>query len=254
MAILLVSSPVHAYSQFSLSTGFDYSTGKYGNVDSTEILYIPVTGEYKADRLTLALTVPYISITGPGGVVRDLGRMISANSSGMGGSGGGGAATSTNSGLGDVITAAGYEFYSGDYLSLSIVGKVKFGTADENKGLGTGENDYSAQIDGMYMLRNEDLLLATAGYKVVGAPPGISTNKVLFGSLGYDHKLSGTANAGVMFNAAQSATEFSSDQRDITLYASKKLSSSLRVQVNFLKGYSDGSPDYGYGARITGIF
>ena len=32
-------------------------------------------------------------------------------------------------------------------LLIDLTGKVKFGTADENKGLGTGENDYAVQAD-----------------------------------------------------------------------------------------------------------
>lgn len=30
--------------EVTVSTGFDYSSGKYGGSQSTEILYIPVTG------------------------------------------------------------------------------------------------------------------------------------------------------------------------------------------------------------------
>jgi len=35
---------------------------------------------------------------------------------------------------------------SGD-LAMDLTGKIKFGTADEDKGLGTGEQDYSLQAD-----------------------------------------------------------------------------------------------------------
>jgi len=253
---LVISTPVLAYDQFSLSAGFDYTTGKYGNAESTEILYIPVTGTYESGKLTLKLTVPYIRVSGPGGVVPGFGRMdtssMGTGSVGMGG--GGGSTTSTNSGLGDVVTSAGYEIYSTKALALDVVGKIKFGTADADKGLGTGQNDYSAQVDGYYTLHQETTLFATVGYKVVGEPSWVTTNNVVYGVLGLDQKLSSVTNAGVMLNVVQSATAASSNQQDVTVYASQKLSDSLKIQAHFLKGFSDGSPDYGFGAMIISYF
>src|SRR6266436_7323305 len=58
---------------FSLTTGVDYSTGKYGGTASTDILYVPLTAAYEMDKWLFKLTVPYIMVTGPGDVVRDIG-------------------------------------------------------------------------------------------------------------------------------------------------------------------------------------
>lgn len=256
LLLLAIAGRVLAADGFSLSTGVDYSTGKYGNAVSTDILYVPVIGKYTADRLSLMLTLPYISITGPGGVIQGYGRMVSpAGGTGFGRSArGGGLATSTNSGLGDVVTSAGYLVYAADALSLDVVGKIKFGTADENKGLGTGQNDYSAQVDGSFRLHDRTSLFATAGYKVVGAPVGIATNNVAFGTLGVNQQLREGANAGAMVDAAQSAFVTGGAQRDVTVYASQELSRSTSVQASLLKGFADGSPDYGGRIMITGSF
>ncbi len=256
LVLLTIAGRALADDGFSLSTGLDYSTGKYGNAVSTDILYVPVIGKYAADRLSLMLTIPYISITGPGGVIQGYGRMVSpAGGTGFGRSArGGGLATSTNSGLGDVIASAGYVVYAADALSLDVVGKIKFGTADANKGLGTGENDYSAQVDGSFRLLGQTSLFATAGYKVVGAPVGIATNNVAFGTLGVNQQLSDDTNAGAMVNAAQSAFVTGGAQRDVTVYASQNLSRSTSVQASLLKGFADGSPDYGGRVMITGMF
>ena len=260
LALLAISASALANDQFSLTTGFDDSTGKYGNATSTNILYVPVTGQYETDNLTLKLTVPYISVSGPGGVIQGMGRVVSPAAP-VGGSprfgrpaGRGGVATTTNSGLGDVVASAGYTVYSANTLSIDFVGKVKFGTADANKGLGTGKNDYSAQIDGYYMFRKATTLFATAGYKVVGAPTGITVNNVPYGMLGANQKLSAATNVGVMLNYVQSATAAAANQEDVTVYASRKLSKNLKLMVNLLKGVSNGSPDYGGGVMITGAF
>ncbi len=268
LAALAVSAPAMADSQFSLATGFDYSTGKYGNATSTDILYVPVTAQYETDDLTLKLTVPYISVTGPGGVIRGFGRIVSPTGTNGGapafGRPGRGGMTTTvatttttttsNSGLGDVVASAGYTVYSANALTLDVVGKIKFGTADANKGLGTGENDYSMQVDGYYTLAQKTTLFATAGYKIVGAPVGVTVNNVPYGMLGASQKVSDATSVGAMLSVVKSPTSVTSDQRDVTVYGVKKLSKQLKIQVSLLKGFANGSPDYGGGAIITGYF
>jgi hypothetical protein len=245
LPLLAISASALADGQFSLTTGFDYSSGKYGNAASTDILYIPVTGKYEFDKLTVKLTVPYISISGPGGVVQGLGRFGPTTTR---------TTKITNSGLGDVTASADYNVYAVDALAVDVVGKIKFGTADVNKGLGTGKNDYSAQLDGYYTLVKETSLFATAGYKVVGVPAGVTVNNVPYGTIGVDQKLSDVTNVGVMVNVVKSAAAGGSNQQDVTVYASQKLSDSLKIQADVLKGLSNGSPDFGGGIMITGTF
>jgi hypothetical protein len=245
LALLAISVPAVADDQFSLGTGFDYSSGKYGNATSTDMLYIPVTGKYESDKLTLKLTVPYISVSGPGGVIHGLGMMGPSPSPNT--------PKKTNSGLGDITTSAGYNVYSGDSLSFDVVGNIKFGTADVKKGLGTGQNDYSAQLDGYYTL-DKTTLFATAGYKVYGSPAGVTLKKVPYGTIGASQKLSSATSAGVMLDMAKSASFTGSDQREATIYISQKITPNTKVQANLLKGFANGSPDFGGGIMITGYF
>lgn len=240
----LFAIPVSAIAedQFSLGTGFDYSSGKYGNAVSTDILYIPVTGKYESDNLTLKLTVPYISITGPGGVIRGVGRVRRTVS-----------ATTTHSGLGDITASAGYNVYSGESLALDLVGNIKFGTADAHQGLGSGKNDYSAQVDGYYAL-GKTTFFATAGYRKYGAPAGINLNNVPYGTIGFSQKLDNKTSAGAMLDRAKSPSTNGADQREATIFVSQKLSPATKVQANLSKGFANGSPDFGYGVMVTGIF
>ena len=242
LAMLAIAVPAVAEDRLSLGTGFDYSSGKYGNATSTDILYIPLTGKYESDKLTLKLTVPYIRVTGTGNVIKGLGRIGLA-----------GTKKTTNSGLGDITASAGYNVYSGDSLSLDLVGNVKLGTADVNKGLGTGQNDYSAQVDGYYAL-DQTTLFATAGHKVYGSPSGINLSSASYGTIGASQKLSKSTSAGLMLDMANSPSASSSNQKEVTVYISQKVASSLKVQASILKGFSDGSPNYGFGAMITGYF
>lgn len=242
---LLVSCTAAADNDaLSLGTGFDFSTGKYGGTKAVNILYIPVTATYETGDWTLKLTVPYLMISGAGaGVLPGLGRTGRAST--------GKTVTTVHAGLGDVVASAGYEFYDARNLTLDLVGKVKFGTADRNRGLGTGMNDYSAQVDGAYVV-DKTTLFATAGYKIVGSPPGLPLNNVAFGTIGAAHKLGDGATAGAMLDVAQSPSAAGAAPRTVTAYLSRKIGHSARFQPYVVKGFSDGSPAFGVGAMITG--
>ena len=101
VALLLVSQSGAAAEPgpLTLSTGFDYSSGKYGGSQSTDILYVPFTGRYRLDPWMFRLTVPYISVTGPDTVIPGIGAVGRPV-----------APIATRSGLGDVIAAATYSF------------------------------------------------------------------------------------------------------------------------------------------------
>lgn len=243
-AMLVIMVPACAEDQFSLGAGFDYSSGKYGDRASTDILEIPVTGKYQTGDVTLMLTVPYISVTGPGGVIQGIGRVGQPNTR---------TTRTTSSGLGDIVTSAGYTFYNGEDLVLDLFGNIKFGTADENQGLGTGKNDYSAQFDGYYTL-DTTTLLGTAGYKVYGSPAGIPLTNVPYGMIGFSQELDDKASAGVRLDMEKSPVAFEEDQRYMTVFASQEISSKTLLQIHFMKGFTNSTPDYGFGGMITGYF
>jgi hypothetical protein len=126
-----------------LTAGVDYSSGDYGQTDDTEILYLPFTLKYESLSWGLQLTVPWLSVTGSGTVVGGIdGGVV------IGGYGRRQART-TESGLGDVVAGVSFAldtlWDSGPLVDLTA--KTKFATADEARGLGTGENDFSLQID-----------------------------------------------------------------------------------------------------------
>src|ERR1700720_2360930 len=170
---------------FSLTTGADYSTGKYGGTASTDILYVPLTGAYEMDKWLFKLTVPYIRVTGPGNVVRGVGRIKNKAAAP-------GNTTTTQSGLGDVVAGVTRNLIdvtsSGTLVDLT--GKIKFGTADAGKALGTGENDYGAQIDLTQRVSSALSAFGSIGYKFVGSPTGAELKNVVYGEGGAAVKLS----------------------------------------------------------------
>ncbi len=246
LALAIAQSALADDGKLTMSAGFDYSTGKYGGTTSTDILYLPFTAKYETDSNMLQLTVPYISVTGTGGVYQGLGRVGGPRS----------ARSTTTSGLGDVIVSAGHTMYGGDALTLDLVGNVKFGTA-QSPNLGTGANDYSVQADGYYTA-DRTTLFATGGYKKVGVPanlpPGTTVNNVAYGLVGASQKVSDKNSVGFMLYVQQAASTPGAGPKEVTLFLEHHLSKNVKVQANVLKGLSDGSPNVGVGGMIAATF
>lgn len=248
---------------FGVSMGADYTSGKYGGNTSTDILYVPFTGKYETNLYSLRLTVPYIRITGPGNVVGGINPIVIENEGsgrrrqGGGGFennsvGGGGTARTTEDGLGDVIAAASVNVLDmqSQSLLIDLTGKVKFGTADERKGLGTGENDYSAQVD-ISKAIDRFSLFGSAGYRFIGDPPGINLRNIAYGSVGGSYKFTQSVSGGVVFDFAQATSSSSSPAREVTAFFSFKVTPVSKLQVYGLRGFSNGSPDYGVGVNYS---
>ncbi|MEO8343023.1 MAG: hypothetical protein ABI536_04305 [Gallionella sp.] len=232
--------------KFSLETGMDYNTGKYGGTQSTDILYVPVIGKYQGKSWTLKLTVPYLRITGPANVINIM-NGVSVT---------GGANTPlTRSGLGDVILGATHNAYTSGAsgVMINLTGKVKFGTASSAKGLGTGKNDYALQAD-LYKTTGSLTNFGTFGYKIYGSPIGYTLNNVFYGSLGVSYKFKPETNGGLVLALGQKTMATGSTHIEMLFFVNHKLDKNWKAQGYMLKGFTNGVPDLGAGASIVYLF
>lgn len=232
---------------FRLSTGVNYSSGDYGGTVDIEDVYVPITGTVDYGRFGFRLTVPYLSVTAPAGTI-----ITGPGGQPIPGTG----ASTTESGLGDIIGSVTlYDVINNRELgiALDITGKIKFATADEDKGLGTGEHDYSVQAD-IYKYIDDFTLLGTAGYKVRGDPTGVELENVFFGSVGGLYQFTQATRGGLIFDYRESAFATSDSIRELTGFVSRPINQDWRVQVYALTGFSDSSPDFGGGVLIKRAF
>lgn len=246
---VLGSTTVHAgdpeTGQWKISTGFDYSSGDYGESQDTDITYIPVTVRYLKDPWLFKLTVPWIRIKGPGGV-------IGGGPDGPVVTGGGSQARRTESGLGDVVASVGYALpglmQQGTFVEFT--GKVKFGTADEDEQLGTGENDYTFQVDVAQQF-GAFTPFGTLGYRKTGDSNEFDLEDVFFVSLGAGYKFTPATSAGLIYDFREASSSTSEDPQEIVGYVSHKLSDLWALTAYAATGFSDGSPDANIGFQIT---
>ena len=123
-----------------LSVGMEFDRGDYGTVDTTNNWRIPLSLNYFQGPFFAGISVSYIYAQSTGAVTVSSGsRMRSVTTSNI--------VTSETSGLGDVNLSVGYNFQpaSSDKMKYYISAHIKLATADENKGLGTGETDYAIE-------------------------------------------------------------------------------------------------------------
>src|SRR6267143_1408308 len=225
--------------EFSLGVGFNYSSGEYGTSTTTEILSIPVIARYDRGPWIFKLTVPYLRISGGTSVVPGVGRVTSTNPRRRGG----GAGEATATGLGDIVASATYTaFYnSATTFGVDVTGRVKLGTADRDQGLGTGENDYGMQVDA-YKTYGRVTYFGGIGY--------IQLNSVLNATAGASYKLDERNSAGLSVDTRERASPSGSPQRELTAFWTQKIDRTWRAQAYVLKGFSDGSPDWGVGVSV----
>lgn len=243
----IASLPVAASGTLELSAGYDYSTGKYGQSVSTEITSIPVSMNYLNGPWRYRLTIPYLSITGNGSVVPGAGGPMAFDNfaSGFFGRRGNNAASSTstvtNTGLGDITASVGYGLFpAGGFYEISA--KVKFATADADKGLGSGENDYYLQFDGS-VGTGAVTPFFTLGYVVTGDPADFTFNDVPYGSLGLLARNGSSSSLGVVYDYRQATVDGSDDLRQASAFVGWKMSGQWSASVSYSIGFTDSSPD-----------
>jgi hypothetical protein len=91
---------------------------------------------------------------------------------------------------------------------------VKFPTADEDKGLGTGEFDYIGQLD-LAKTFGRFTPLATVGYKVKTDAPGLELDNVWFASGGTAYQFDDIWSGGLTLDYQEASTDSAEDALEL---------------------------------------
>lgn len=246
LALAGTLSSVHADDEtYRFTSGLDYSSGRYGSAQTTEIWYLPITARLERQRWTFKLTLPYVRMTAPSG-----GAIIGYDANGTPIRAGSGQRV-TQSGPGDVVAAATYSLLEREDLLLDVTGKVKFGTASLSKGLGTGENDFGLGLDAYFPTGGATTPFLNLGWKAPGNPAGQTLRNTWQAGAGVAHKFSPTWSGGALFDWRSAASDGATPQRDLTLYAVYKADADWKLQGYTYTGFSDASADYGLGLMAS---
>jgi long-subunit fatty acid transport protein len=246
LCALCVASIHPAYAvdgKLTLAVGLDYSTGAYGESSDTETWAAPIALKYRTDDWNLRLATSWLHVTGPGNLTPE-GEPLEGSS-----------AVTTEQGAGDIIAALTYTVLDErNYpFGLDLGARIKFGTADAAKSLGTGKNDYALQAE-VFKPIDAWMPYVSLGYKWEGDPAGINYNNVWYGSAGADYRFSQTLSAGGGYDWRQKLTPTSSAVSEASLYLNYHLNDGDKFDLYLVGGFSDASPDWGSGLIFTHRF
>ncbi|HWH49562.1 MAG TPA: transporter [Burkholderiales bacterium] len=242
-AFAIIPAAAHAQG-LTLSTGIEYSSGKYGETEKTEMYNLPVTAKYETGLWTFRLSLPIVRVTGPANVVVVGDDVVTIP--------GASTARRTETGLGDLTGSAFYNLLDErtSQFGLDVGAKVKLGTADEDKGLGTGENDHSVQADVYKPVGDATTAFGSLGYRFYGDPPGVDLRSVFYGSLGGSYRISPDSSFGLAYDFRPRITDGGSQVSEATAFLSQRVSREMKLQYYGVKGFADGSPDFALGVML----
>jgi len=244
------------------------STGYYGHEKKTDMLYFPLTFKYQTPSWQYSATFSYLKISGPGNIIGGGdGSGIPINqfndskqtsqqksmSTGKGKK----SKTHTEKGIGDLLVATSFAFNSLWNMPFFVDGglKLKIPTANEKKGLGTGEPDLSVNIDIEKTFYNQYLtpvtLFGQLGYKYMGSTDSLSLNNVSFYRLGLDFHLNPMVISGITYDYRTAVNESQSKVKELLVYLDWKIDNNWSINSYVVKGFSDGSPDHAYGLQLV---
>ena len=115
---------------------------------------------------------------------------------------------------------------------------MKLPTADEQKGLGTGETGFAFQAD-FFKPFGATTLFGSIGYRIYGDPPAGKLDDVPYGSIGLSQRISGDASVGVAYDFRPKITPGGSEISELTAFWSKRVSPEWKWQLYGVVGFSD---------------
>lgn len=243
LSALLLAGAAQAQDGLTLGIGTDYSTGDYGSNTTTDIWSVPFTARLVAGEWTFKASMPWLRVSGDPNVLPGLGTVTNLNP---------GSGDRTATGFGDLALAASWTLPTGTPLGVQLTANAKLAIADEDKGLGTGANDYGVAVD-LYRAFGATTWFGGAGYTWLGDSQFIDVEAVSNVNAGFSHAV-GNGNLGLLYDWREAASSGFDDRSELTAFYGFPAGKSGRFQVYALRGLSDGSPDWGAGLSYSVTF
>jgi hypothetical protein len=229
---------------WKVSGSFNYDTGDYGTGTDTTSIYMPLTLTRYFERGDIGMTIPYIYqessslVTSVGGVPSKIRKQTTTTT----------LTTTSNDGIGDIIFRGHYYLFEESRkhpLDVSLLGKIKTPTADDTKGLGTGEFDETFGVELNKHLAEKWNVFTDLSYTFIGSPPGTPLNDQVTWDLGASYDIRPDLTGSLSYEYRTALTDDGTDPQTVYANLDYKLTKVVRIFGGLLLGLSDGSPDVG---------
>lgn len=225
---------------FELSTGFDYSIGKYGAAVDTSVKDVPLEAKAQLGRLRLQASLPYVWIKGPGQIVG--GVVVGSSTPG---------AVAERHGVGDLSLAGAYRLTNdrGALPMIELGGNVKLPTA--NTTIGTGETDYGVNVALYKSVGPQVTLFGSVGYSWLGSPAAYQLKNGITAYGGLNIRPDPAVNLGASVAYREPVATGLQGQAVVSPYLTYRFSKHLGFTAYGTAGLNDASPRVGAGVRLT---
>jgi hypothetical protein len=229
-----------ATAQAMFSTASEYSSGAYGEATETTLLYAAASAGYAGDGWTFEAILPWVELDGPAiflGPDIPLARGATTRAPGE-----------KVSGFADVGVLASRTFkLSSDGASrLDFTGRVQIPTGDEAAGLSAGETRGALGLD-LSRDVGEWTLFAGGGWRFNGG----NYQDGGFASAGLAWTSLNGVSVGGAYDWSEASTVGVEAASEISAWVSLPAGKTTRFQIYAVSGFSEGSPDQAFGARIV---
>ena len=237
-AIAANKVPAKTVDTVTISSGFDFSTGDYGLAVNTNTLSVPISVKYRTGDWTYRLGTAYLYLEESTKRFLIDGNPIP---------------NYEVSGLGDFVASTRYAFKPVPALNtaFNLNGRIKFGTADRTKGLGTGANDYTVEL-GFYQPTDTSVdWFGSVGYRIKGDLPQQVLNNVWLWSIGLSMLLDSRTQLGVVFDYHQATINGRPPFKEVGPYWGRRYDKNWSSTIYGLVGLTDASPNFGTGLLVS---
>jgi hypothetical protein len=246
--------------QLQVSTGAEFSSGKYGETVATQALVMPLSVKLQTGPLSLRVSVPWIRLQGPADiapVIDDSGGSRSSNSgsgsndSGGGDDDGGGGVTPADrnvQGPGDASASATWSFtdIAATPLYVDLSARVRLPTGSRAKGLGNGTTDYAALTEiGWDGVRGG--VFVSGGRRMLERRAAVARVDGWQASAGYWRNIGKRSVFGMQGNWRDASIAGTPALKSVDAYLTRGLSTGWKLEVSSSAGFSDANPDYVFG-------
>ena len=243
LSVAVVAQEPASGLQQALTVGAYFAAGDYGEATDTEILYLPLSYEANMGKLGFQLLVPHLRVTGSGSVLINIGGVTRAVA---------GTQEATARGIGDSVASLIYRFdpltETAPFIDFRF--DVKIPSADETRSLGTGETDYSMQLDFTQLL-GRTVAFASLGYNFRGKSDlfeGLEDSA--FVQLGFAQPLSTSWNLGVYYDYRERASAFLVESHELVPYLSWQIDQHWTFSGLLTRGFTEASADTSVFAQL----
>ncbi len=270
MSFPLLSSAQESDPTWQISANPSYSRGDYGGDTTTSAFYLPFSVKRLFSFGELSVTVPFVTITS-----NDLITFVGGDRSGGGGSNSGSGSSNsgsgssgpsddddddddddefttkrtkkTESGLGDVTLSARYYLLDEQEWipSINLTGRVKFPTANEKKGLGTGEFDEGFGVELAKSLTRDLILYLDGGYTFLGDPKGRNFRNQWNYDVGLGYYITDDLRTSVFYEEFRAVVKGIPNPRDLYGDLSYRITNAIRLTIGGFVGLSESAADFG---------